>query len=100
MGTSTVPLQGAARKLPTATNVVQRGTQPAAASEPQLVDERRAGEMLGLSYWTIREYVAAGLIPTVTPPSPLNHHRKLRRKLIDVADLRAFIAAHKTGGAR
>jgi hypothetical protein len=66
--------------------------------EPLLVDEAGAGVLLGgISAWTVREYIAAGLIPTVSPPSPLNTRRKLRRKLIDVADLRAFIAKHKSG---
>lgn len=70
-------------------------TQPAL-----LLDEHQGAALLGVSFWTFREYVQAGLLPTVDFPSPLNPRRKLRRKLIDRRDIEAFIAKHKSGGVR
>ena len=72
----------------------------APAVEPLLLDERQAAALCGISFWTLRELVQAGEIPTVDFPSPLNPRRKLRRKLIDRGDLLAFIARHKSGGQR
>ena len=74
--------------------------KPAATVDPLLVDRaprRRAVRclLLDLQRWT-----AAGLIPAVAPPSPLNPRRKIRRKLIDRRDIEAFLTAHKTGGVR
>jgi hypothetical protein len=66
---------------------------------PDLVDEHAGAEMCGVSFWTFRGYIAAGLIPHVELPSPLNSRRKLRRKLVDPVDIRQFIQEHKTGGA-
>lgn len=72
----------------------------APSAEPLLLDEKAAAALCGVSYWTFREWTAAGLIPIVAPPSPLNHKRKLRRKLIDRRDVEQFIASYKQGGAR
>ena len=71
----------------------------AAASviEPLLLDEHQGAALCGVSFWTFREWTTAGLIPVVAPPSPLNHGRRLRRKLIDRRDIEAFIAKHKDG---
>jgi hypothetical protein len=66
----------------------------------RLVDEHEGAKILGISFWTCRQYVEAGILPAVEFPSPLNPRRKLRRKLIDVRDLDAFIAKHKRGGAQ
>jgi hypothetical protein len=68
--------------------------------DPLLVDEHQGAALCGVSFWTFREWTAAGLIPLVAPPSPLNPRRRIRRKLIDRRDIEAFIAAHKTGGVR
>ena len=68
--------------------------------EPLLLDEHQGAALCGVSFWTFREWTAAGLIPLFEPPSPLNHSRKIRRKLIDRRDIETFIAAHKSGGAR
>lgn len=68
--------------------------------EPLLVDEHEGAALCGVSFWTFREWTAAGLIPVVAPPSPLNHRRAIRRKLVDRRDIEAFIAKHKSGGAR
>ena len=70
------------------------------AIEPLLLDEHQAAQLCGVSYWTFREWTAGGLIPVVAPPSPLNHRRRLRRKLVDRRDVENFIAAHKSGGVR
>ncbi len=67
------------------------------AEAPLLVDEHRGAELCGVSFWTFREWTAAGVIPVVAPPSPLNPRRRLRRKLVAVADIHAFIARHKSG---
>jgi hypothetical protein len=67
--------------------------------DAQLLDLVSVGRVLGLSVWTVREYVSAGVLPTVTFPCPLNPKRALRRKLVDRADLDRFIAAHKSGSA-
>lgn len=66
--------------------------------EPLLIDEHQAATMLGISYWSVREYCNAGLLPLVAPPSPLNGRRRLRRRLIDRRDIEKFIAQHKQGG--
>ena len=71
---------------------------PGQEGQAVLVDEHEGCRILRVSFWTCRQYVAAGLIPSVEFPSPLNPRRKLRRKLIDVRDLHAFIAQHKRGG--
>ena len=68
--------------------------------EPLLLDERGAATLLGISYWTVRELVQAGKIPTVDLPSPLNPRRRLRRKLIDRRDVEQFIQTHKQGAGR
>ena len=69
------------------------------AIEPLLLDEHQLAAALGISFWTARELVQAGLIPTVDLPSPLNPRRRLRRKLIHRADIERFIEAHKTTSA-
>jgi hypothetical protein len=74
--------------------------KPAATVDPLLVDEHQGAALCGVSFWTFREWTAAGLIPVIAPPSPLNPRRKIRRKLIDRRDIEAFIAAHKTGCLR
>lgn len=76
---------------------VARGS---ANEPPLLIDEHAAASLCGVSFWTFREWVASGLIPVVAPPSPMNHRRTLRRKLIDRRDVEKFIAAYKQGGGR
>lgn len=72
----------------------------ASAIEPLLLDEHQGAALCGVSFWTFREWTAAGLIPVVAPPSPLNPRRRLRRKLVDRRDVEKFIEAHKQGGGR
>ena len=67
---------------------------------PRLLDLWAAAAYLSLSYWSVRDYVLAGLIPVVELP-PLRPRegarprKNLRRVLVDRADLDAFIAQHK-----
>ncbi len=68
------------------------------ALEPLLLDEHSAARLLGISYWSVREYVNSGLLPLVSPPCPLNLRRRLRRRLIDRRDVERFIEQHKQGG--
>ena len=72
----------------------------APAIEPLLLDEHEAAALLGISFWSCRELVAAGQLPTVRLPAPLNPKRTMRRKLIARADVEALIARCKSGGAK
>jgi hypothetical protein len=68
----------------------------------RLLNLRQAAELLGLSYWTLRDYVLAGLIRSVSLP-PLRaregerQRTNLRRTLIDRNDLDAFVESLKKG---
>ena len=73
----------------------QQGTE-----KPRLLSMRQAAVYLGFSFWTVRDYVIQGLIPSVDmpplAPRPGGRRRKtLRRVLIDRADLDAFIASRR-----
>lgn len=63
---------------------------------------QQAAEYLGVSYWSVRDYVLAGHLPTVNLP-PLRQREgdrpkaTLRRVLLDREDLDAFITRHKSG---
>jgi hypothetical protein len=67
---------------------------------PRLLSIRQSAEYLGLSYWTTRDYVLAGLLPIVSLP-PLRPREgeqqktSLRRVLIDRKDLDAFVESMK-----
>jgi hypothetical protein len=57
---------------------------------------REAAAYLGVSFWSVRDWCLAGYLPTVELPAlrPREGERPkdtLRRKLIDRADLDAFI---------
>jgi len=67
---------------------------------PRLFDLHQAAVYVGCSYWTVRDWVLAGLIPVVGLPAlrPREGERPrktLRRVLIDRADLDAFIESRK-----
>jgi len=73
------------------------------AVAPRLLDMRQAALYLGCSYWTVRDWVQAGLIPMVELPALRPREgepprKALRRVLIDRVDLDAFIDARKGGG--
>jgi hypothetical protein len=71
---------------------------------PRLGDLRAGAAYLGVSYWTFRDWVLAGLIPVVELP-PLRPRegaeakQSLRRVLIDFLDLDRFVEARKSGNA-
>ena len=70
-------------------------------TSPRLVNLRDGAQYLGVSFWTIRDYVLAGLIPFVQlpPARPREGERQklsLRRVLIDRQDLDAFIDQRKS----
>ncbi len=67
-----------------------------AVPAPRLLDLRAAGRYLGLSYWTVRDLVFAGALPTVKLPCPrAGDGRAIRRVLIDRRDLDALIERHR-----
>ena len=71
-----------------------------AVDKPRLLSMREAATYLGCSFWTARDYVIQGLIPSVDmpplAPRPGSRRRKtLRRVLIDRADLDAFVASRR-----
>ncbi len=53
---------------------------------PRLFSLKRAAEYLGISYWTIRDYIFRGELPSV---------RLGRRVLVDVRDLDALVEKYK-----
>jgi predicted site-specific integrase-resolvase len=63
---------------------------------PLCVDVREAARMLGVSAWTVREYVATGALPTVKMPSTKGAESRSRRVLIAVEDLKTFIGRHRS----
>jgi len=63
---------------------------------PRLLDLKAAATYLGLSYWTVRDLVLAGRLPTVKIPRPRSGDgRSIRRILVDRQDLDAFIEHNK-----
>jgi hypothetical protein len=67
---------------------------------PRLLDLHQAASYLGCSYWTVRDWVLARLIPIVALPGLRPREGELprgalRRVLIDRADLDAFIESRK-----
>ena len=63
---------------------------------PRLLDLKAAATYLGLSYWTVRDLVLAGKLPSVKIPCPRSGDgRTIRRILVDRHDLDAFIEQSK-----
>lgn len=63
---------------------------------PRLLSLEDAKIYLGLSYWTVRDYVDSGQLPTVKLPSArANDGRVIKRVLIDRRDLDQFVEKHK-----
>jgi hypothetical protein len=63
---------------------------------PRLLDEHAAAEYLSVSRWTIRDYIARGRLRVVTmPPLAASDATSLRRVLIDIRDLDAFVERHR-----
>src|SRR5262245_10221176 len=62
------------------------------APRVRLLDLKAAGVYLNVSYWTMRDLVFAGVIPSVKIPCPrAGDGRAIRRILVDRRDLDAFI---------
>ena len=66
----------------------------------RLVDLHAAAAYLGVSFWTVRDYVLQALIPTVglpalRPREGEQRRRMLRRVVVDVRDLDTFIESRK-----
>lgn len=67
---------------------------------PRLLNMRQVAAYLGCSFWTARDYILQGLIPSIDMP-PLKarpgdrQRRTLRRVLVDRGDLDAFIETRK-----
>jgi hypothetical protein len=71
-----------------------------AVPPPRLLDLRAAGRYLSLSYWTVRDLVFAGTLPTVKLPCPrAGDGRSIRRALIYRRDLDALIEDHREAAA-
>jgi hypothetical protein len=71
---------------------------------PRLLNLRQAAAYLGCSFWSVRDWILGGLIPTVTLPPlrPREGERpraNLRRVLVDIRDLDAFIEQRKPPSA-
>jgi hypothetical protein len=65
-------------------------------NRPICVDVKAAAAAIGVSVWTLRDYIAQGLLPTVKLPSRFPGESS-RRVLIAVGDLEAFVAKHRSG---
>ena len=83
-----------------------RTAQPSTPSgpPPRLLNLHQAAAYLGVSFWSVRDYVLAGLVPSVQLPALRPREgdkprQTLRRVLVDVEDLNAFIAQHKATNA-
>ena len=67
---------------------------------PRLLNLRQTAAYLGVSFWSVRDWVLAGYLPVVDLP-PLRpregerQRRTLRRVLVDRADLDRFIESRK-----
>ena len=66
------------------------------APQARLLDLKSAGTYLGVSYWTMRDLVFGGVIPSVKIPCPrARDGRTIRRVLVDRRDLDTFIENNK-----
>ncbi len=65
---------------------------------PRLLGVREAAHYLGISAWSIREWIAAGVVPCVKVLLPTTTKRRgetCRRVLVDVRDLDTLIERWK-----
>ena len=89
-GMTTVQTQARSRPARSATDVESD------APRVRLLDLKSAGAYLGLSYWTMRDLVFGGVIPSVKIPCPrARDGRVIRRILVDRRDLDTFIENNK-----
>lgn len=73
------------------------------ATLPRLISMKEAASYLGVSFWTVREWVLGGHLPSVRLP-PLRRREGeaqrecLRRVLIDREQIDAFVESRTRGG--
>ena len=60
------------------------------------LDLKAAAATLNVSVWTLRKWIAEGLIPVIRFPSSRHAHEQSRRVLIAATDLEKFVAEHRT----
>jgi hypothetical protein len=79
------------------------------AFQPRVMNLHAAAAYIGVSYWTMRDYIADGIVPQVTLPCSRRRKRggavirragntATRRLLVDIADLDALIERSKHSG--
>jgi predicted site-specific integrase-resolvase len=61
------------------------------------LDRKAAVAALGVSIWTLDQWIADGKLPAVRLPSARHPGEMSRRVLISADDLRAFVERHRTG---
>jgi hypothetical protein len=60
--------------------------------QPRVLDLKAGAKYLGISYWSLRDLVLAGHVPTIRFPCPrAGNGRIMRRLLVDRRDLDALI---------
>lgn len=59
------------------------------------VDVKTGAAMLGLSEWTLRQYIDAGFLPVIRFPSTRGDEGQSRRLLLSTEDLKAFRDQHR-----
>jgi predicted DNA-binding transcriptional regulator AlpA len=60
-------------------------------TERRLLDLHEAGTYVGVSYWTVRDLINSGELPSVRLPNPRRPGESVRRLLVDVHDLDSMI---------
>ena len=69
---------------------------PRTEQQPRLLSVKEAATYCGLSFWTLRDFIHSGLLPTVRLPAPrARDGRTIHRILIDVRDLDLLIERSK-----
>jgi hypothetical protein len=61
-----------------------------------IVNVAEAARQLGVSAWTVRRYIADGLLPVVEFPSTSHRGERNRRVLISIEDLKGFRDRYRT----
>ncbi len=85
--------------------VVPRGLKASVTAWPRLLSVEQAGQYLGVSYWTVREFINDGSVKAVPLPRPDTLRQRerralgdtVRRLLIDRHDLDALVDRWKRG---
>ncbi len=63
---------------------------------PRLLDIKDAATYLGVSEWTVRAWIADGLIKPIDLPTVRKTREKNRRLLFDTKSLDAFVDARRS----